>query len=151
MNTTSYSKWYSDQHLIITCLTGLLSLDEIIVWEKSLYMALSEIPHQNTFKILVNLHGFTAENFDAHKRFRTIIPAVLADYGWKVGYVNLFEESAAITLTNHNGIQCVAAAHVHHDKSKIDKYSELFNSENEQFYTSPARAKTWIESIKMNQ
>ncbi len=121
---------------------------DVMQWEQSLHDALGRIEEGGTFRIFVNLHGFTALNLDAHKYFRNIVPLTLADYGWKVGYLAMFEEEASkLVLTRKRGIRCLAAAHCHQDETKIEKYQSLYSSPNECFFTDPARAEAWIRSI----
>ncbi|MGV3588360.1 MAG: hypothetical protein ACO1OF_15255 [Adhaeribacter sp.] len=141
------TNWHPAQQLIITQISGDVDADGVAQWGQSLQEALSQIPDNHSFKILINLHGFTATNFAAHKQFRVIIPQTLANYGWKTGYVNLFEEAASLQLHNVRGIKCVAAAHVHQDKTKIEKYESMFGKENEHFFTDPEQAETWIKSF----
>jgi hypothetical protein len=141
------SEWRPEEKLVITRISGEADIAEIEAWDHSLQEALSRIEDNGTFKILVNLHGFQAANLAAHKRFRTVIPATLANYGWKAGYVNLFEEAADLQLTRTRGIACLAAAHVHQDQSKIEKYDSLFGKETERFFTDPALGEGWIRSI----
>jgi hypothetical protein len=141
------STWLPEEKLVITQISGEVDVAEIEAWDRSLQEALAKIEDNGTFKILVNLHGFQAANLAAHKRFRTIIPATLANYGWKAGYVNLFEEAAGMQLTRTRGIACVAAVHVHQDQSKIEKYDSLFGKETERFFTDPFLGESWIRSI----
>ncbi|PJZ31583.1 hypothetical protein [Leptospira kmetyi] len=151
METVKITKteWFPEQKLISTRIGGKVETEDIEIWEKSLMDSLAKIEDNGTFKIFVNLHGFEAADLNAHKRFRTIIPRTLSDYGWKVGYVDLFEESKQMSFQNRRGIRCVAAVHVHQDATKIDSYEEKFGKENEHFYTDPARASEWIESYQI--
>src|SRR5687767_13589187 len=109
------TKWYPEEKLVVTRISGEVDEADIEKWRQSLQDAIGKIDNNDRFKIFVNLHGFKAINFDAHKKFRVIIPATLADYGFRVGYLGLFPE-AEITLKKKRGIQCVAAVHVHHDE-----------------------------------
>ncbi|TGL97520.1 hypothetical protein EHQ76_14625 [Leptospira barantonii] len=143
------SEWSPEQKLISTRIGGKVTIRDVETWEESLKDSLAKIPDNGVFKILINLHGFEAENLEAHKRFRTVIPQILSDYGWKVGYVNLFEESKQMSFQNMRGIRCLAAVHVHQDATKIDSYEEKFGKENEHFYTDPDRASEWIESYNI--
>lgn len=96
------------------------------------------------------MYGFKAVNIEAHKRFRAVVPLTLADYGWKVGYLNLFEEETqSMTFKNTRGIKCVAAAHSHQDKTKMDLYESRFSSEKEHFFIDPTQARQWIENLEM--
>lgn len=143
------SQWHAEEKLLETILSGDVDEEDVIRWETSLEKALSEIPADSTFKCLVNLHGFTAINIHAHKRYRTIIPLTLAKYNWKVGYVDLFDEASQLTFSKNRNIQCVAAVHVHQDETKISKYEEKFSRENEHFMTDPDKAKAWILHYKI--
>lgn len=143
------TEWFPEQKLISTRIGGKVELEDVEKWEKSLMDSLDKIEDNGVFKIFVNLHGFEAADLNAHKRFRTIIPQTLSDYGWKVGYVDLFEESKQMSFRNIRGIRCAAAVHVHQDATKIDSYEEKFGKENEHFYTDPFRAAEWIESYNI--
>jgi hypothetical protein len=97
----SASEWIPEQRLVITHITGDVDIAGVEEWDNGLQQTLSKIEDNGRFKILVNLHGFTALDLAAHKRFRTVVPQTLARYGWKTGYVHLFEEEAAdMQLTN---------------------------------------------------
>jgi hypothetical protein len=138
------TNWYKFNKLLVTEISGKVNLEDVIVWEKSLYKTLEKIEDNTGFKVLVNLHGFQPESIEVHKRFRTIIPAAMADYGWKVGYVNLFEEAANMKIRSTRGIHCFAAAHVHEDSGKIEHYEYLFGKNNEHFFTDYEKALDWI-------
>ncbi|PSR55001.1 hypothetical protein AHMF7605_16560 [Adhaeribacter arboris] len=146
LNQITRTDWYPSQKLIITQLSGNVDSAAINGWEQSLHKSLNLVEDQGTFKILVNLFGFKAMDFAAHKKFRTVIPETLASYGWRTGYLNLFEEAADLKLTNKRGIQCVAAAHVHQDATKIQKYEILFGKEDEHFFTNPEVTENWIKN-----
>ncbi len=139
--------WEPSSRLIITHISGDLEKDDVVRWEESLHKALDGIEDGGTFSIFVNLHGFTAVNLDAHKHFRTIVPLTLADYGWKVGYVAMFEEASGLVLSNKRNVRCVAAVHCHQDATKIEKYESLYSSPKERFFTDPEKAEAWIRSI----
>lgn len=135
-----------EQKMILTRLCGTLVISDIDLWQQSLQTALEKIPDGGTFRILVDLHGFTAASFEAHKHFRTIIPLTLAMYGWKVGYIALFEEAATVIgYGTVRDIRCTAAAHVHHDATKIGLYQASFGSEEEAFFTDAKAALNWLQ------
>lgn len=142
------TRWDSASRLIVTHISGDLGKEEIEAWEKSLTESLAQIEDNSTFKIFVNLYGFKALDIEAHKRFRTIIPLALADYGWKVGYLGLFEEEAkSMTIRNTRGIQCIGAAHSHQDETKMSLYETRFGHEKERFFTNPNEAMEWIQNL----
>lgn len=145
------TNWYPEQRLVVTHVSGDLGKTDIEQWETSFKNALNQIEDNTTFKIFVNMHGFKAVDLDAHKRFRGIVPLTLADYGWKVGYLNLFEEEAkTMTYKNTRGIKCVGAAHSHQDEIKMDLYETKFSSDNEHFFPDPAQARAWIEKLEIS-
>lgn len=140
--------WEPVNRLIITQISGEMEKADVIRWEQSLHDALDQIEDGGSFSIFVNLHGFTALDLDAHKYFRSIVPLTLADYGWKVGYLAMFEEEAAnLVLTAKRNIRCLAAVHCHQDETKIEKYESLYSSPREHFFTDPGKAEAWIRSI----
>ena len=143
-STITQTHWYPDKKLIATHISGEVDVADIQTWEQSLKQALTQVEENSTFKIFVNLYGFKAVNIEAHKKFRSIIPSTLANYGWRVGYLDLFEEAAGLSLTNTRGIACVAAAHAHQDASKIEAYEMRFGKTTEHFFTDPAKAEEWI-------
>jgi hypothetical protein len=144
------TEWLPEHRLIVTHLSGDVSIADVESWEKSLHTALDQIEDNSTFKIFINLWGFKALNLEAHKRYRAIIPLALADRGWKVGYVDLFEEAASLKFQNLRGVRCVGAAHAHQDASKIEKYESLFGREREHFFTDPQKAKDWIFGLPVS-
>lgn len=144
------TEWLPEKKLINTHLSGDVDLADIEQWEQSLHAALDKIPDNSIFKILINLYGFKAVDFTVHKRYREIILLTLANYGWKVGYVDLFEEAANMQFNYLRGIKCVGAAHVHQDASKIEKYESLFSRENERFFTDPQAAEKWIVELPIS-
>ena len=150
MHTTTQigTTWHADEKLIITQISGEVGLKDIEHWEQTLVQTLAQLEDNSTFKILVNLYGFKAFNIEAHKRFRTVIPATLATYGWRVGYLNLFEEASTLPLSQTRGIRCTAAVHVHQDETKIALYDMRFGHERERFFTDRKAAEDWIRRIK---
>lgn len=138
--------YFSPQKLIITHLSGDLDADDIEEWRQSLVRVFDQLPDHSRFKILINLHGFKAVNFDAHKQFRVIIPLALASYGWYIGYLRLFPETE-IRIWSDRDIHCVAAAHVHHDETKIANYATNYSMRNEGFFTDLQTARNWIDEI----
>ncbi len=138
-----------EEKLVITQLSGELDETDIDEWQRSLKGVLQQLEPNSKFKILVNLHGFKATDFEAHKKFRVVVPQLLANYGWYVGYLRMFPE-ATITIQSHQSIYCVAAAHVHHDETKIENYATNYSMRNEAFFTDPERARVWIDAIAVS-
>lgn len=144
ITTTS---WHSEASLISTQISGPVTIEDVARWEQSLQTALDKVPDDSSFRIFVNLYGFKAINFNAHKRFRSVVPLTLAGYGWRVGYLDLFEEAASLPLHQTRGIRCTAAAHVHQDETKINLYESDYSHEREHFFTDPVRGEQWIRSL----
>jgi hypothetical protein len=140
------TEYLPGQDLVITRLTGLLNFEDIQNWKLSLEEALIQVPDNSSFRILVNQHGFKAENFEVHKVYRNIMPLFLASYGYRIGYLDMFPE-ATVELKNTRGIKCIAIAIVHHDESKMKDYQQKFSSEKEQYFTAPDQAEYWIRHI----
>ncbi|WP_313115414.1 hypothetical protein [Aequorivita sediminis] len=146
------TNWYPDKKLLVTQVSGDIEIPDIKKWEKSLNEALNKIDDYESFKMFVNMYDFKAIDIDTHKRFRGIIPLTLANYGWKVGYLNLFEEEAkTITYKNTRGIKCIGVAHSYHDEAKMDLYENRFSCDKEHFFKDPSEAIDWIESLKLEE
>ena len=138
--------WYPGENIIVTRLTGDVTTEEIEHWERSLSSALSQVEDNGVFKILVDLYGFKAINFEAHKRFRSIVPLTLAQYGWKVGYTDLFQEEARqIHYSYTRGIRCIRAAHIHQDETKIGLYERSYSRADERYFTNREEAENWLK------
>lgn len=144
------TEWYPDKSILITHLAGNISTEDLAVWEESFKTSLDMIEANACFKIFVNLHGFKAVDLMTHKSFRTIIPITLSEYGWKVGYIGLFEKEAEdIVFISKRGITCIAAAHCHHDATKIERYESQFGRYNERFFTDPVLAEHWLRNLEV--
>jgi len=136
--------WVPEESLIITEIKGALSLADVEEWENSLISTLNQLPNNTAFKIFVDMFGFAPKDVEVHKRFREVIPLTLAKYGWKVGYLNMFEEANNLKLDRERGIHCVKAAHAHQDAYKIEEYDRRFGNQNEHFFTNPDAALAWL-------
>jgi hypothetical protein len=145
MERIVFSHYYPEQKLLVTRLSGLLNSSDINAWKDSLYKASEAMPDNSSFKILVDLHGFKAENFEVHKEYRTIMPLFLAEFGYRIGYLDMFPE-ASVELKNNRGIRCVAMANVHQDESKMKDYQEKFSKAFEQYFTDSRAGTQWINS-----
>lgn len=143
------TRYYKDQQLIVTTLSGELDAADVQEWHESLKAVTGSLEAGTQFKILVDLHGFKANNFEVHKQFRVMVPQLLAEYGWYVGYIRMFPE-AEICIRSTNNIRCRAAAHVHHDETKIANYASNYSMINEGFFTDSRAAKEWVEAIVLH-
>lgn len=142
-----YTVWSETDHLMMTRLSGNISIQEVKEWESGLLNAFKQLKENTKFKMFVNIHGFKATDISTHKYFRDIIPLLLSKYNWRVGYLNLFEEAKDLPITMVNGIECIAAVHCHDDETKIKKYQDNFGTKFEKFSTNPIMALRWIKSI----
>lgn len=140
--------YLKEQQLIITELSGDLDMDDVEQWNQSLKDVINSLEPNTRFKILVDLHGFKAQNFEVHKKFRVIVPLALAECGWYIGYLRMFPETE-ICIRSTNNIYCMAAAHVHQDETKIRNYAEHYSMINEGYFTDPGEARQWIEAIRL--
>lgn len=140
------SRFIPGDQLLVTRLSGILNEEDIVAWKASLEAALATVPDNGSFKILVNLHGFQAENYEVHKKYRVIIPLLLAGYGYRIGYLDMFPE-ADVVLRNTRGIRCLAMANVHHDNTKMEDYSRRFSGPAEAYFTVPGDALDWIQHL----
>lgn len=136
--------------ILTTHLNGAVSLADVEEWITSYHKALKQIPPYTNFKVLVDLNGFKADNFETHKKMRTVVPASLAQYGHMVGYIKLFEPNGISTSVTE-GKKCIAAAHVHHDETKISLYQNTYAGANEFFTTDYLKAEEWINRYEQSK
>lgn len=143
------TQWFASERLLISQLSGDITSSEIDQWIDSLESALNELTPGQVFRVFFNLVDFKADSLDTHKKFRGVIPLTMASYGWKVGYVDLFDEAALLTYQTKRGIRCLAAAHAHHDATKIAAYEERFGRATERFFTDAVQAEAWIRTLNL--
>lgn len=124
----------------------------MVKWENSIRNTLDQIHDNSIFKIFVNMYGYIPSSIDTHKRFREILPVLLAQYGWKAGYMRLFKEEAEyIKDTTTRGIHCIAAAYAHQDNIKMELFAAMYNHESEHYFADPEMARKWIEDLRMEE
>lgn len=146
MNIVADTKWYPEQQLLVTQLSGKIELKHVEAWKSSLVSALSLVPDNSSFKILIDLFGFEAVDTETHKAYRTIVPTLLAAYNYRIGYLDMFPE-AEVVLKKERGIVCVAMANIHHNQSKMTDYQNRFSSAHEQYFSDIESGLNWINSI----
>ncbi len=137
--------------LLVTELHGRTSGPQVETWARTLTETLAQIPDFGRFKILVDLSAFEATDLEAHRVFREVVPGALAQCAWKVGYLDLFEREEQPELTSVRGVRCVAAAHVHHDRTKMAEYQERFGRRYERFFSGRAEAEAWMGTIRVEE
>lgn len=140
------TEWLPDESLIITELKGPVDVAAIEAWELSLRGTLDQLPDNTAFKILVDLVGLAPVDVETHKRYRSIVPLALAKHGWRIGYLDMFEEANHLPLTTERGVHCVKAAHAHQDAYKIEEYDRRFGKASERFFTDSAAAFQWLRA-----
>ncbi|QNA45939.1 hypothetical protein [Lacibacter sediminis] len=143
------AEWQSGEKLVVARLSGIVNLEDIQNWKNSLYNVLNLLPDNSSFKMLVDLHGFEAENMETHKEYRTIIPLLLADYNYRIGYLDMFPE-ASVELKQTRGINCIAMANVHHNADKMLDYQTRFGNEHEHYFTESDAALAWIKNMRQH-
>ncbi|MGE8720740.1 hypothetical protein ACO2KH_05340 [Leptospira terpstrae] len=149
MNNDIYTKWEKESALIITRISGAVTETEVSEWKQSLEKAFAEIPSGTQFKIFVNLYGLNPASVSAHKAYRDIIPLLLSQYNWRIGYLDLFDEAKDLQLTSKNEIECLAAVHCHHDSYKINEYESRFGKDSEHFFDDPEKSESWIRNYSI--
>ena len=142
-------KWHPANQLIVAKISGKLNREDIQRWEESMLYVVNNLPDNSLFKIVVDLDGFEAETMEVHKQFRTIIPLLLADYNYRVGYLDMFPE-AKVELNQTRGISCIAMANVHHNVEKMLDYQTRFSKTHEQYFTETEPALAWIKNLNLN-
>jgi hypothetical protein len=145
MSSNTASVWDSNSRILSTHLTGNITLTDVAVWTQGLENEALKIPDNSSYALLVNLVGFEPVSLDAHKAMRDVIPLFLTRYNFRTGFFDLVQ-APDIPLTKTRGIECIAHANVHHDKSKMDTYNEKIGSEKERFLTNIDEAKIWLKS-----
>jgi hypothetical protein len=148
----SGTDWFPEEKIIDTRISGPVSVQDVILWEASLHHSLALIGDNTEFRIMIDMVGFEARDTEAHKRFRTVMPVTLSHYGWKIGYLELFEEEARdMRCIQTRGIQCIAAAHAHHDETKMGLYERSYSHDHEHYFTNADAARTWLRNLKYSQ
>lgn len=141
-----YTEWQPEGKLLTTKLSGMVNETDIQNWQQTLESAIKQIPADSSFKMLVDIYGFKAENFDAHKKFRVVLPVTLARFGLRIGYLSLFPD-AELQLDREDGKQCIVIAHTHHDEGKMELYEQQCSQPNDRYFKDPIAAADWINSV----
>lgn len=123
-------KWYSANQLIVAKISGKLNREDIELWKDSLLNVVNNLPDNTVFKIMVDLHGFEADDMEVNKQFRTINPLLLADYNYRIGYLDMFPETN-VELKQTRGISCISMANIHRNADKMLAYQTRFANEHE--------------------
>ena len=136
--------WHPDDTLLVTRITGTLSLGDVQAWQYDLDQHAARLPA--TFKLLVDLRGYEVSDQapEVHRLQREVIPLFLARHGVIVGFFDLFGTTPS-DLPATRQARCIAVAHVHHDAAKMALYNERLGRPEERFFTDPAEARAWLQ------
>lgn len=137
------STWDAARGLLIARLSGAATVADVRGWRASLERALARIEPGGSFGLISDLSGYALAEIGAHKHMREVIPRALAAHGLRTALLDLFE-GAELPLQTSRGVRCVAAAHVHHDVSKMQGYERLLGRAGERFFTARAEAEAWV-------
>lgn len=146
MDAGFWSLWDAQHRLLITRLTGDVSVEDVARWQAGLYQTLDQIEENSRFLLLSDLTDYAPHDMAAHKAMRTVVPLLLAAYGMRPALLDLFPEAEiAVTLTR--GIRCCAHAHVHHNADKMAGYERTLARPNQRFFDDVASARRWLLSF----
>ena len=136
-------RWDAADGVLISRLSGTVSVAEVEHWKAELEAAVVRIPDGAAFRLLSDLSRYEPAGLEAHKAMRTVIPGLLAAHDFRTGLVDMVgAEEPPVTTTR--GVACVAVAHVHHDPAKMALYQERVGSAKEGFFTDPIMALAWV-------
>ena len=144
---TANTEWDATNRIVTTLLCGPVDIADVERWEAGLHGVLQSLPAGTHFKTFVNFHGLAPVSVEAHKRYRSVIPATLARYGWRVGYLAMFPEADGLAIATERDVRCVAAVHVHQDAYKIEEYDRRFGTAAERFFTDTVTGAEWLASV----
>ncbi len=129
-------------------LSGELDKQDIENWKVEIERAVDQIPSGSRFKALINIYGFKAKDMEVHRAFRNIVPLLLANFHYRIGYLDMFPE-AQVELKSLRGIRCVAMANVHQDESKMNDYQQKFGRTFERYFTDQQTAWRWLRTLEI--
>ncbi|WP_413292360.1 hypothetical protein ACLSU7_13215 [Bdellovibrio sp. HCB185ZH] len=148
MNTkVTESRWDQSGKILFTALKGSVDESDISVWKNTLSTAVSLIPENTEFKVLLDLNGFEPSSLSAHKAMRNVIPELLASHGLRPAFIDLFDEKPEMTITCEEGKICTAFANVHHDENKMADYRKRIGGDRQQFFTDKDEAAQWLNRL----
>jgi hypothetical protein len=139
--------WNASAALVITRLSGRIAEEDVTFWRESLTKELARIPSGRPFKLLVDSVGYDPVDISVHKAMRSVVPAFLADYGFRTALLELADAGGPVALHQTRGIRCIAVAHVHHEATKMDELDRRLGKDNERFFADRPQAETWIDAL----
>lgn len=138
------SMWNAASALLITSLTGPVTVRDVQAWRLGLHAVEDKLPEGVAFRLLLNLHGFAPADLDAHREMRTVVPLLLARHGMRPAFLDLFDERPELPITLHRQVRCVAFANVHHDAAKMASYEARIGRAQQRFFTDRQSAEAWL-------
>ncbi len=145
MDTLVRTEWSPAEGILRTRLSGVLTPEQVQRWREEIDRAGESIPAGREFGMLVDIRGYEVSEQDpaVHRVQREIVPTFLARHGFEVGFFRLFEVENTIAR-DPTRARCVAVAHVHHDRAKMELYTEKLGTEREGFFPGPGEAEAWL-------
>jgi hypothetical protein len=135
--------WDAPQALLTTRVRRALSLEEVAEYEDVLARTIGAIAPGTSFLWLSDAMGYEPfADRAAHARYRSILPKMLAEHGFRASLLDLFD--AEVVITSARGVICRAIAHVHHDAEKIAIFDERFGRHNERYFSNEEVARMWL-------
>ncbi|MHA4807049.1 hypothetical protein ACX0G9_03035 [Flavitalea flava] len=141
--------WIPETGTFLVQAKGEMNLDGLCEWEEEVRSAIRKIKDNSRFKAIIDMSHFHPVDLDTFRAMRPIIPLLLANYHFRVGYPDSVE-NLILPLRKIRGIQCVAIAHVSHDTYKMFEFNRKFATDHERFFTSRQEAEQWLEQISMD-
>jgi hypothetical protein len=143
---TIESVWRPDEKIFLTQLGGLIDVETLRRWKALLRQTFQKIGPNERFKFISDLCGYQPASQEVHREMREVVPVVLASYGFRSVLLDIYE-GIEVKLGNIRGINCYAAAHVHHDREKMDEFDERFGLPAERFFSDLDTAREWARMV----
>jgi hypothetical protein len=142
--------WSPAEQVLRTCISGILQLEHIEVWNHSLEQASRQIPNHLTFTMLVDIYDYEVSEQDkaVHMQQRVVIPTFLTRPGFEVGFFRLFDVQNTIKPDSDRA-RCIAVAHVHHDCDKMALYNQNLGRSTERFFCHRSEAENWLHTVTL--
>ena len=131
------------QGTLRTHVWGILTAEDAVAWEGALEATTDGFAPGARFQVLEDLTDYEVADqpFAVHQRLREVSPRFLARHGFAVGFWRLYE--ATPPAQDRPGT-IWRVAHVHHDRDKMERYTELLASATERFFHRREDAEAWL-------
>lgn len=139
--------WDEVDTLLTTRIRSPMAIADAAGYRDALERALASIPPGSTFLWLSSAVGYDAmADRAAHQQLRSVVPLTLAACGFRTSLLDL-HKGTEIPVTQTKGPVCRAIAHVHHDASKMDAYSEQLGRSHERYFSDEGAALAWLKGL----